>query len=215
MIKSPQAARVFAKLQRRSEKYGMENQSIKKNGTTDDLAGNEMKNNNGLTGVSQALSSHQNVSNREDEGKNHNKRNSSFVLETAHSKACEHTGDSKDTFAFASSRECHECSGSAIPEDPFLRLGPSHCDPKNLEREATNLVIEDDVQKHHERLQLPSSRESTGSHGSSSSKGDNESNAAVECEVQWEDLQLGEEIGQGNHFLFLKHILWWLYILKC
>ncbi|KAK9143500.1 hypothetical protein Syun_012900 [Stephania yunnanensis] len=43
---------------------------------------------------------------------------------------------------------------------------------------------------------------STGSsHGNSSSKDDKESNSVVDfhCEIQWEDLHLGEEIGQGSY----------------
>jgi len=60
------------------------------------------------------------------------------------------------------------------------------------------MVTGDEVQKQQEGSQLPSSRESIGNHESSSSKGDNESNSVSECEIHWEDLQLREEIGQGN-----------------
>lgn len=45
----------------------------------------------------------------------------------------------------------------------------------------------------------PSSGENfSGSAGSSSSKGDSESSSMVDSDIQWEDLQLGENIGQGN-----------------
>ncbi|KAF7810193.1 putative serine/threonine-protein kinase [Senna tora] len=201
------AARVFAKLQKRSEKSWKDNESVKNNGTADYLATNEMKNKNGSTGGSMALSSHQNVAIRDNKRENLYKSNSSFAQETADSKTCGLTifSVSKDTSLVTSSGECHECFCSAIPEDGFFRLG-SKCDPNNLDPKATNLVIEDDVQKQQERVQLPSSRESIGSHGSSSSKGDNESTATVECEIQWEDLQLGEEVGQGSYAVVYRGI---------
>ncbi|KAI9117906.1 hypothetical protein K1719_011048 [Acacia pycnantha] len=167
------AASVLAKLQmRRSEKCGKDN----------------------------ALSSHQNAPNKEEKGESLNRTNSSSTKETAYSKAPGYTSFhvSQDHSVAASLGECHECHGSSVHEHSLLRFGSS-CDPKNLEPEATNSVTEDHVQKQQERVQLPSSRDSTGSHGSSLSKGDNESNVAVECEIQWEDLQLGEEIGQGSY----------------
>jgi len=64
------------------------------------------------------------------------------------------------------------------------------------------MVTGDEVQKQQEGSQLPSSRESTGSHESLSGKGDYESNSVSECEIHWEDLQLREEIGQGNEFYY-------------
>ncbi|XP_010255507.1 PREDICTED: serine/threonine-protein kinase EDR1 isoform X2 [Nelumbo nucifera] len=36
------------------------------------------------------------------------------------------------------------------------------------------------------------------SHGSSSTKGDRESHSTANCEINWEDLHIGEEIGQGS-----------------
>lgn len=62
------------------------------------------------------------------------------------------------------------------------------------------MVTGDEVQKQQEGSQLPSSRESTGSHESLSGKGDYELNSISECEIHWEDLQLREEIGQGSAF---------------
>lgn len=64
-----------------------------------------------------------------------------------------------------------------------------------------------ELQKQQEGLQLPSSRESVGSHESSSSKGDNEPNSVLECEIHWEDLQLREEIGQGS-YAAVYHGIW-------
>ncbi|PQP96580.1 hypothetical protein Pyn_37223 [Prunus yedoensis var. nudiflora] len=46
--------------------------------------------------------------------------------------------------------------------------------------------------------QLPGSVESIGNHGSCSSKGVNDSNPREGCEIRWDDLHLGEAIGQGS-----------------
>ncbi|QCD91636.1 Protein kinase [Vigna unguiculata] len=73
--------------------------------------------------------------------------------------------------------------------------------------EATTMVTGDEVQKQQEGSQLPSSRESTGSHESLSGKGDYESNSVSECEIHWEDLQLREEIGQGS-YATVYHGIW-------
>ncbi|KAK2372154.1 PAS domain-containing protein tyrosine kinase family protein [Trifolium repens] len=109
----------------------------------------------------------------------------------------------KDSSAIPFSENSCECSGSPVSQDPLLRL---HCsfDPKKLEPKATNLVIEDEVQKQQEGLTLVSSKESTGGH---LSKGKSESNSVVECEIQWKDLQLRKEIGQGS-FAIVYHGIW-------
>nr|KYP67258.1 Serine/threonine-protein kinase CTR1 [Cajanus cajan] len=112
----------------------------------------------------------------------------------------------KDSSGKTLSGEWCECFGSPIPQDPLLRLR-CQFDQKKLEPEATNMVAGDEVQKQQEGSQLPSSRESNGSHESSSSKGDNESNSVLECEIHWEDLQLREEIGQGS-YAAVYHGIW-------
>ncbi|MED6149313.1 hypothetical protein PIB30_061230 [Stylosanthes scabra] len=91
-------------------------------------------------------------------------------------------------------------------EDPLLRLH-CHFNPKKMEQEAIKVVIEDEMKKQREGVQLSSTRESTGSNGSSSSKGDSESNSVVEAEIHWEDLQLREEIGQGSYAV-VYHGIW-------
>ncbi|KAL2238184.1 serine/threonine-protein kinase EDR1 isoform X1 [Sesamum indicum] len=46
---------------------------------------------------------------------------------------------------------------------------------------------------------IPTSGESFGSgHGSSSSRGENDSHMVVDIEIRWEDLQLREQVGQGS-----------------
>ncbi|CAJ1928021.1 unnamed protein product [Sphenostylis stenocarpa] len=73
--------------------------------------------------------------------------------------------------------------------------------------DATHMMTRDEVKKQQEGSQLPSSRESIGSHESSSSKGDNESTSVSDCEIHWEDLQLREEIGQGSYAV-VYHGIW-------
>lgn len=61
------------------------------------------------------------------------------------------------------------------------------------------MEMEDLLQPQPDIEQFPNSGENTGSSlGSSSNKGDNESNLNVHCGIRWEDLQLREEIGQGK-----------------
>ncbi|KAL2902381.1 putative serine/threonine-protein kinase SIS8 [Bienertia sinuspersici] len=47
----------------------------------------------------------------------------------------------------------------------------------------------------------------SGSPGSSSSKGDSESSSMVDSDIRWDDLQLGEEVGQGSYAV-VYHGLW-------
>ncbi|KAK2426003.1 PAS domain-containing protein tyrosine kinase family protein [Trifolium repens] len=180
--------------------------SIKDNCATDDNSGsNTVNNENDLSGSSVALVSHQDISNGQDKEENLQKRNSLFVVNIADAKFSAHRTSSvfKDSSAIPFSENSCECSGSHVSQDPLLRL---HCsfDPKKLEPKATNMVIEDEVQKQQEGLSLASLKESTGGH---LSKGKSESNSVVECEIQWKDLQLRKEIGQGS-FTIAYHGIW-------
>ncbi|XP_022738623.1 RGS domain-containing serine/threonine-protein kinase A-like isoform X2 [Durio zibethinus] len=70
-----------------------------------------------------------------------------------------------------------------------------------LELESPNinaLEMEDELQEHTDGKNVSSLGESMGSEGTSSSKGDNEPNSMVDCDILWEDLHLGEEVGQGS-----------------
>lgn len=63
--------------------------------------------------------------------------------------------------------------------------------------------MEDELQKQTDGKGFSSLANSTGSQESQSSKGDNnESNSMVDCEIRWEDLHLGEEVGQGKLLFF-------------
>ncbi|GAU20670.1 hypothetical protein TSUD_230840 [Trifolium subterraneum] len=175
--------------------------------TDDDSESNRVNNENALSGSSVALTWHQDISNGQDKEENIQKCNSSFIVNIADAKFSAHRSSSvfKDSSAIPFSENYCKCSGSSFPQDP-LRL---HCsfDPKKLEPKATNLVIEDEVQKQQEGLPLVSSKESTGGHAISLSKGKSESNSVVECEIQWKDLQLRKEIGQGSYAI-VYHGIW-------
>ncbi|XP_045814763.1 probable serine/threonine-protein kinase DDB_G0271682 isoform X2 [Trifolium pratense] len=182
--------------------------SIKDNCPTEDNSGsNTVNNENDLSGNSVALTWHQDISNGQDKEENLQNCNSSFVVNNADAKfsALRTSSVFKDSSAIPFSENYCECSGSPSSKDP-LRL---HCsfDPKKLESRATNLVIEDEVKKQQEGLQLASSKESTGGHAISLSKGKSESNSVVECEIQWKDLQLRKEIGQGSYAV-VYHGIW-------
>ncbi|TYI91169.1 hypothetical protein E1A91_D03G173100v1 [Gossypium mustelinum] len=68
-------------------------------------------------------------------------------------------------------------------------------------------VMEDELQKQTDGKGFSSLGNSTGSQENQSSKGDNnESNSMVDCEIRWEDLHLGEEVGQGSYAVVYRGI---------
>ncbi|XP_050379149.1 serine/threonine-protein kinase EDR1 isoform X2 [Argentina anserina] len=91
-------------------------------------------------------------------------------------------------------------------KESFGLHGPSHILPSllyanDLEPEDCNLStseVEEAVERQRDGQPLPSSGESTHSPSSSSSKGDTDSPSIGGCEILWEDLHLGEGIGQGS-----------------
>lgn len=123
--------------------------------------------------------------------------------------------DLDESSVSASSRECTECFGLHRPNHLLPRLR-YQVDANDLEPEEHNLSaseMEDAMQRQPEGKPLPSSAESTHSPSSSSSKGDNDSNSIGGCEICWEDLHLGEGIGQGKEFYFC-FIFWCLFYAK-
>ncbi|KDP25496.1 hypothetical protein JCGZ_20652 [Jatropha curcas] len=106
----------------------------------------------------------------------------------------------------ASLMECNECFGQAKPGNPLLSLGcrkdVNELDPEGQISEAS----EDEVQKQPDGRRSSSVGESSGSLGSSPSGGEKESNSMVKCEIHWEDLQLGEEVGQGSYAVVYRGI---------
>jgi hypothetical protein len=174
--------------------------SIQENGASDSSASNVIDNPYSSRDL-KASTSHHCTNDTEDNGEIPHTKNSSFATGRAHSNAYGHSvaSEFKNSSVEACSRECTECFGLSRPGDPLPRL---HCqsDVKELEPEVSNLKaleIEHEMQRQPDNKHFLSSGESIGSHGSSSSKGDNESNSIVDCEIGWEDLHFGEEVGQG------------------
>lgn len=95
----------------------------------------------------------------------------------------------------ASSRECNEDFGSPGLGYllPRLRYQVEGKDPKPEECYLNTLEIQDSVHGQNGK-QLPN----LDSSGSCSSKGDNNSNSREDCEISWDDLHLGDAIGQGR-----------------
>lgn len=112
-------------------------------------------------------------------------------------RLCEVPNASEGTL-LAPSSECMECCGSSSCAIPLSRLS-CYVNVKKVEQEVSNLdAMKVEMQEQPDGKQVQSSRETFGSHGSSPGKKDTETNLRVECEIKWEDLHLGEEIGQGN-----------------
>lgn len=97
----------------------------------------------------------------------------------------------------ASARACNECFH--LPRPGYLL--PKVCSQASDEAAEPGekaFLVKGEVQKPPDGKQLHSSGDSIGSHDTSSSKSDGELSYMVDCEIRWEDLQLGEEIGQGT-----------------
>ncbi|RVX09090.1 putative serine/threonine-protein kinase SIS8 [Vitis vinifera] len=109
-----------------------------------------------------------------------------------------------------SSKECHNCF--AVPRlrcsSPILTF---QLDAKESEPELEDLKvlgIQSSVQQHPDVNQSPGTGGSINSNnGSSSSKTDSESSSVSDCEIQWEDLHFGEEIGRGS-YAAVYHGIW-------
>lgn len=132
-------------------------------------------------------------------GENPKKKIVSFAAEREYSNGNEHR--IPNTPGEGSSKECHNCF--AVPRlrcsSPILTF---QLDAKESEPELEDLKvlgIQSSVQQHPDVNQSPGTGGSINSNnGSSSSKTDSESSSVSDCEIQWEDLHFGEEIGRGR-----------------
>lgn len=120
----------------------------------------------------------------------------------------------------SSSGEIHKRTGSSssgpvTASGPTLPNGCKECDHLHsgslVFREVTEVqnshaveCIKETVQEQKNDNAIQSSRESVGGRDSSSSKGDNDLSAGANCEIQWDNMQLGEVIGQGTYLVLLR-----------
>lgn len=93
---------------------------------------------------------------------------------------------------------CCECSNEPNLPTSLLTLGLNVNEDADLELEKYGGAEIKGVVEQQAGALSNSGYNLSGSYGSSSSKGDSESSSMVDCDIQWEDLKLGEEIGQGN-----------------
>ncbi|XVF52831.1 hypothetical protein PTKIN_Ptkin05aG0050300 [Pterospermum kingtungense] len=140
-----------------------------------------------------------------------NQSNSSYRTENAISRDQMHARPAsiEEKFVFYSSRECNGHFGATRIGDSTARL-VCQVNESRLELESPNMdasEMEDELQKHTDGKNFSSFGESSSSQGTSSSKGDNELNSMVDCDIRWEDLQLMEEVGQGS-FAVVYHGIW-------
>ncbi|XP_030538214.1 serine/threonine-protein kinase STY8 isoform X2 [Rhodamnia argentea] len=104
-----------------------------------------------------------------------------------------------ETSELASSRECNECFHLRRPGNLSLKVCKKASEETAEPRDLQAFLVKDEVQKPPDGKQLHSSGKSIGSHDTSSCKSDSELSYMVDCEICWQDLQLGEEIGQGSY----------------
>ncbi|KAK2664648.1 hypothetical protein Ddye_003222 [Dipteronia dyeriana] len=170
------AAKVLAKLHvTESGNCGGESDgNLQKNGVSDKLVSNEVTNELNSPRGSTASIPYQCTSCSEDKEKRPSNKKSKSPCSDSSEEGCN----------LASSRECNDYCA-------LTRLGESL---PTLGRQDDNELDPDPDGK-----QFFSMEESIDSHESSSSKGDAESNCIVDCEIHWEDLLLGDEIGQGSY----------------
>lgn len=111
-------------------------------------------------------------------------------------------------------RECSECAEVTRSRDPV----PASCLSDNFNRITSNPQSSKPSESEEELLQqcpepqgpqqqTNSDNSSESSRGTSSSKGDNESNLMIDCEIRWEELHMREEIGQGAYGI-VYHGIW-------
>ncbi|XP_043705300.1 U-box domain-containing protein 52-like [Telopea speciosissima] len=101
--------------------------------------------------------------------------------------------------------ECCKYTGMSRTGIPLPQLGPEWKGKEQIQADRVNceaVEAEGRTQQEPEVIQsstLLSSGESVvSSQESSSTKEDKESSSMVDCEISWEDLHLGDEIGQGS-----------------
>lgn len=113
-------------------------------------------------------------------------------------------GEATCSYCMTSTKDCNECS-----KDSTMGItSPTSCvEPKELEHELGNRKILQ-PEGNDELLPVIKQHPSSGSsidnsHENSSSKGDHDS-SSVDSGIQWDELQLGEEVGQGSYAIVYR-----------
>ncbi|GLT78273.1 hypothetical protein SLA2020_498130 [Shorea laevis] len=193
------AARILAKLHiRETNNCGEENDdSVGKNSASDTSLRNSTMNESDSHSGSKTSPSHHSTSHSAA------KTSISYVAQHATHRSV------KENSVVSSSTECNGYSRSAKTGDSMPVLWSLWNDTE-VELEVPNLEcmeVEDEIQKFPEGRHSLSLGETNGSQGSASSKGENESNTVLDCGIHWEDLLLGEEIGEGTYAV-VCHGIW-------
>ncbi|OMO79446.1 hypothetical protein CCACVL1_13675 [Corchorus capsularis] len=181
-------AKFLAKLQiRKTNKCNENDESLQQNGTT-----GRFSRRNGMI--------YEPNSSEGSEASTPGLFNSFSAAENAYSSVHKHTSRAsvEEISVVASSRQGNGQSFLNRIGDSMAGL-VSQVNENDLELDFLNMDasdIQDEVEKHPDSKNSSSLGESIGSQGSPSSKGDNESNSMDDCEIRWENLQLGEEVGQ-------------------
>ncbi|XWS61823.1 hypothetical protein CRYUN_Cryun07bG0158300 [Craigia yunnanensis] len=193
------AAKVLEKLHIRgtSNHSNKDDGSLQQKGTTSRLARNDVTDEPNASRGSKASTA--------------NHINSFSAAEDAISSEHKHAipASAEEKSVVAPSRECNGHFGLTTIGDSTAGLA-CQVNENELELEFPNMdasKMEDELQKHTDGKNFSSLGESIGGQRSSSSKGDNESNSMVDCEIHWEDLHLGEEVGQGSYAV-VYHGIW-------
>ncbi|KAG9453015.1 hypothetical protein H6P81_005919 [Aristolochia fimbriata] len=103
--------------------------------------------------------------------------------------------------------ECHECSKMVSTPYilPELRLEDRIVKEVDHEKTSEN----SHAKNRHQNEEIPNSLSSSGEsvdNGETSFQRSKEGNSMTDCEILWEDLQLGEEVGQGSYAVVYRGI---------
>lgn len=133
-------------------------------------------------------------------GENHKKKFVSFPAELKNPSAS--VGRIPNTSRESSSKECYECF--AVPRlrssSPLLTFQSDAKESEPGPEKVTRIL--NTAQQQPDASGSPGRGRSSSSNSGSSNKSDSESSSVQDCEIQWEDLHFGEEIGRGTAWRF-------------
>ncbi|XP_077248562.1 uncharacterized protein LOC143888126 isoform X2 [Tasmannia lanceolata] len=104
---------------------------------------------------------------------------------------------------------CKECSPVCTFGNVVPRFGSEHDEETPPNPVTSGEDLQADAMAHQNAevaSELSSPGESFGSPSGSSARGEEESNSLIDCEILWQDLLLGEKIGQGSYGVVYRGI---------